>query len=229
MDADPENETVRPENQQSFPRRRESRLYIRLISKTVSPTNWIPACAGMTVFWAENIFSRTLDLSKDRKRMALRQAQGERLRFSKYRSFSSGFTLLEMLLVLLLLGIAYGLAGPMLGDGSVGLDMKSAARQLAAGLRKARSTAVTGQQEAVLTLDVEQRSFSVTGDPKIYALPKRIDIKLFTAQSEVVGGQSGAIRFFPDGSSTGGRISVGIGESLQEVDVDWLTGRTKIL
>lgn len=142
---------------------------------------------------------------------------------------TSGFSLLELMLVLLLLGVVYGLAGPMLGNGSVGLEMKAAARQLAAGLRKARSVAVTERHDSVLLLDVEARTFSVTGDPKIYALPKRLEFTLFTAQSEVVREQSGSIRFFADGSSTGGRITLGSGEGKQEVDVDWLTGRVKIL
>lgn len=140
-----------------------------------------------------------------------------------------GFTLIELLVVLLLLGLMYGLAAPMLGAGSTGVDMKAASRQLAAGLRKARGVAVTEQREAVLTLDVEGRRFSVTGDPKIYALPRQLELALFTAQSELVREKTGNIRFFPDGTSTGGRVTVSAGESKQEVDVDWLTGRVKIL
>lgn len=142
---------------------------------------------------------------------------------------SGGFSLLELMLVLLLLGVVYGLAGPMLSNGSIGLEMKAATRQLAAGLRKARSVAVTERRETVLSLDMSERTFSVSGDPKTYVLPKRVEYSLFTAQSEVVRESAGNIRFFPDGSSTGGRISLGIGEGKQEVDVDWLTGRVKVL
>ena len=141
---------------------------------------------------------------------------------------SGGFTLFELLLVLMLMGMLYGLAAPMLGAGSTGVDMKAAARQLAAGLRKARSIAVTERREAVLTLDVEGRTFSLTGDPKSYALSKKLELALFTAQSELVHEKTGGIRFFPDGTSTGGRVTVSAGESKQEVDVDWVTGRVAI-
>ncbi len=141
---------------------------------------------------------------------------------------SGGFTLFELLVVLVLLGLLYGLAVPMLGDGSTGLEMKAASRQLAAGLRKTRSIAVTEQREAVLTLDVEGRLFSLTGDPKTYSLPKRLNLALFTAQSELVREKAGGIRFFPDGTSTGGRVTVSAGESRQTVDVDWVTGRVAI-
>lgn len=141
---------------------------------------------------------------------------------------STGFTMIELLLVLLLLGLVYALVAPGLTEGSVGLEMKAATRQLAAGLRKARSTAVTERRDALVTLDVEGRAFSVTGDPKTYALPERMELALFTAQSEQVQDKVGAIRFFPDGTSTGGRITIGFGESKQHIDVDWVTGRVTI-
>ena len=139
-----------------------------------------------------------------------------------------GFTLFELLLVLLLAGLLYGLAVPMLGTGSTGLDINSASRQLAAGLRKARTVAVTERRETVLTLDVDRRTFSLTGDPKTYSIPKQLELALVTAQSELVHEKIGGIRFFPDGTSTGGRITVSSGESKQRVDVDWVTGRVAI-
>jgi len=145
------------------------------------------------------------------------------------RPFSShGFTLFELLLVLALMGLLYGLALPMLGSGSTGVDLKAASRQLAAGLRKTRSIAVTEQREAVLTLDVDGRNFSLTGDPKTYSLPKRLDFALFTARSELVREKTGRIRFFPDGTSTGGRVTVSAGEARQSIDVDWVTGKVAI-
>ena len=141
---------------------------------------------------------------------------------------SGGFTLFELLLVLLLMGLVYGLAVPMLGAGSTGLDMKAASRQLAAGLRKARAIAVTERREAVLTLDVDGRTFWLTGDAKTYSLPRQLELALFTAQSELVREKTGGIRFFPDGTSTGGRVTVSAGASKQQVDVDWVTGRVAI-
>lgn len=142
---------------------------------------------------------------------------------------SRGFTLFEVLLVLLLLAVVYGLAGPMLTEGTPGLEARSATRQLAAGLRKARSIAASEHREALLVLDVKERTFSVTSDPKIYQLPKNLEYSLFTAESEIVRGEKAAIRFYPDGSSTGGRVTVTVGSDRNMVDVDWLTGRVAIL
>jgi general secretion pathway protein H len=142
---------------------------------------------------------------------------------------SQGFTLLELLVVMFLLGLVYALGGTALDTGSSGLNLKAATRQIAAGLRKARSTAVTERRETVWSLDVEARAFQLTGDPKRYDLPGTLAYELFTAQSEVITHQAANIRFFPDGSSTGGRVMISAGETKQSIDVDWLNGRVKLL
>jgi general secretion pathway protein H len=141
---------------------------------------------------------------------------------------SRGFTLLEILLVLFLMGMAYALAVPMIGSGAVTLELKGATRQLAAGLRKARGIAIAQRDEATLTVDVGQRRFALSGDSKIYPLPQNIEIDLFTAQSEQLEEKVGNIRFFPDGTSTGGRITLTAKGSSFAVDVDWLTGKVVI-
>ena len=139
-----------------------------------------------------------------------------------------GFTILEVVIVLVLAGIMYALllAVPMRGASSA--DLKSAARTLASGLRQAQTTARSTRRDAVLTVDVEAREFVRPGESEARKLPNGLDLKLYTAQSEVSSAQKGAIRFYPDGSSTGGRITVSAGERKYLVDVDWLTGRVSI-
>lgn len=140
-----------------------------------------------------------------------------------------GFTLLEMLVVLAILGFAYSLAPPMFSSGVSTTELKSAARQLAAGLRKARGHAIQVRRDATLTVDVEQRRFRISGDDKAYPLPAKAELTVFTSKADAEGERSGAIRFHPDGSSTGGRITVASGERKFLVDVEWLTGRVEIL
>lgn len=140
---------------------------------------------------------------------------------------NGGFTLLELLLVLVLAGAAYALVARAGVGGMSGAELKSAARAVAAGLRDARGTAIARQSPAALTLDLERRSMEVTGR-RSRELPQRLDLKLYTAQSEIVSDKRGAIRFYPDGSSTGGRVTLASGERKLLVDVDWLTGRVSI-
>lgn len=139
-----------------------------------------------------------------------------------------GFTLLELLLVLVIAAAGYALVVRLSSGGVSGTELKSAARAVAAGLRDARGTAIATQESAALTLDLEHRSMEVSGGRRPRSLPQRLELKLYTAQSEIVDEKHGAIRFFPDGSSTGGRVTLASGERTLLVDVDWLTGRVSI-
>lgn len=137
-------------------------------------------------------------------------------------------TLLEILIVLALMAIATAFVFPMFGGPVSTSELRASARSLAAGLRFARSEAVSRRRETFLTLDVEGKRFKVDDDPREHALPKRVQLKLFTAQNDLVSDKVGAIRFYPDGGSNGGRITVASGTRKFDVDVDWLTGRVAI-
>jgi general secretion pathway protein H len=141
----------------------------------------------------------------------------------------SGVTLLELLIVIALMAFIAGIALPMFGGPISTSELRSTARQLAAGLRLARSEALAERRETFLVLDVAGKRFKVDRDPAEHRLPSRVDLKLFTAQNDLVNESIGSIRFFPDGGSNGGRITVASGPRKFEVDVDWLTGRVAIL
>ena len=146
------------------------------------------------------------------------------------RASARGFTLIEILVVLSIMAIGAAIVIPMVsGSGATTGELKSAAREIAAGLRLARSEAVATRRETAVTLDLEARKFRVAAGGREVALPPKVDLKLFTAQSDLTDGKRGAIRFFPDGGSNGGRVTLAAGERTYEVDVDWLTGRVRIL
>ncbi len=145
------------------------------------------------------------------------------------RQHTAGVSLLELMIVLMIMAIVAALVVPMFGGGVSNTQLRSAARQLASGLRLARSEAVAQRRETFLVIDVAGRRFKVDRDPKEHALPRDVDLKLYTAQKDLVDEKVGSIRFYPDGGSNGGRITVGSGERKYEIDVDWLTGRVAIL
>jgi general secretion pathway protein H len=141
-----------------------------------------------------------------------------------------GFTLVELMVVLLIGSLMLALVPPLMSGLGLTTETRGAARQLAAGLRAARNHAITKQEEAILTLDLEQRRFSVTGDSREIDLPddEDVQVKLFTAQSELIDDTTGRVRFFPDGSSTGGHISLIQSKVEYRVNIDWLTGHIVI-
>jgi general secretion pathway protein H len=140
----------------------------------------------------------------------------------------SGLTLIELLVVLAIMALVSAIAIPIF-TGTSNAEMRGAARQLASGLRLARSEAVSQRRETFLVIDLAGRRFKVDRHVEEHPLPRNVELKLFTAQKDLVDDKVGSIRFYPDGGSNGGRITLGSGERKYEVDVDWLTGRVAIL
>lgn len=139
-----------------------------------------------------------------------------------------GFTLLEILIVISIIALSYTLIPKMFFSGVSGAELKSNARQVAGGLKLARDAAIYGRKSAFLSLDLGNRTFTVDGDARLHKLHPEVELKLFTAQDDLVSDTVGTIRFFADGSSNGGRVTVGSGARKYLIDIDWLTGRVTI-
>ena len=59
-------------------------------------------------------------------------------------------------------------------------------------------------------------------------IARGFEITFQTARSEAMSENIGQIRFFPDGSATGGRIGLALDGQRVEVVVDWLTGLVSV-
>ncbi len=139
-----------------------------------------------------------------------------------------GFTLIELLVVLLIIGALLTLAPAAYYRMAPGLEARAAARQVAAVLREARSLAIRDNRETVVTVDTAQRAYRLDGDARLHELSETLTVSLVTAASERLGETTGRIRFFPDGTSTGGRVKLSSDERTFDITVDWLTGRVEI-
>jgi general secretion pathway protein H len=139
-------------------------------------------------------------------------------------SRSGGFTLIEMLAVLAILGVALALVVAYRAPATSGLDLRGSAAAVAAGLRLARSEAILENHPVVFGLDLAGHRFRA-GSAGPQPLPPGLAIELLTVAGERRPGLAGDIRFNPDGSSTGGRITLAEGDRKIIVGVDWLTGR----
>jgi general secretion pathway protein H len=121
-----------------------------------------------------------------------------------------GFTLIEMIVVLAILGLVAGLVLTRPSWRNRRLDAEAAVRTLTDTLRLARAQALA--RDHAVSVEVAAQSFAADG-AAAYALPD--GLRLSPAR----------ITFNPDGGSTGGRIMLSVGDDRYDISVNWLTGR----
>jgi general secretion pathway protein H len=133
----------------------------------------------------------------------------------------NGLTLLEALVGLAILAALITISVPFL-QSRPGANLDGAARQVAAQLRQAQSLAVRSAQPADVMIDVSEGRI---GRDQLARTNPPITLSVLTAIEQRQSATSGSIRFFPDGGSTGGGVTLSQGGRRMHVLVDWLTGR----
>ncbi|MDJ0944591.1 MAG: GspH/FimT family pseudopilin [Kiloniellales bacterium] len=141
---------------------------------------------------------------------------------------AAGFTLLELLVVVAIIGLIFAVLPTGVFGGREGVELRATARQVAEDLRRARGQAIAGNREVAFLLDLEQRRFGLPGRGALAALPEGVEAEVLTASEALSEATQASIRFFPDGSSTGGAVTLsGAGKSY-EITVRWLTGEVRL-
>ncbi len=140
----------------------------------------------------------------------------------------AGFTLLEMLVVMVIAGMLMATIVPDFGPAIARAKLYSSVRDIASALRHTRGQALINGKEAVFELDIDRHNYRLAGRPKTYPLPPEIKLSLYTSASETVDEGTGRIRFFADGSATGGRVTLSGGGQTRVVDINWLTGEVRL-
>jgi general secretion pathway protein H len=150
----------------------------------------------------------------------------------------SGFTLLELIVVLFILGLATALVAPVFTRSFGQLRLKAAARDLAALCRFARTQAITSQTVLEVVLDRGANAYWLRGpdwvvsrlggieqvataenpeqpwqvrlrQARVRPLPAGVTLKSVVLDlGPLREDERGAIAFFPQGSSTGGQVWV---------------------
>ncbi len=127
----------------------------------------------------------------------------------------AGFTLIEMLVVLVIIGLIGGLVLARGPSRSAGLDLRAATETVVEELRRARAAAIAGNQAVTVTLDPAAHAIRL-GDAAPRPLPG--DVALAAAM----------VRFGADGGAVGGPIALAAGERRVAITVSWLTGRVSV-
>jgi len=142
-------------------------------------------------------------------------------------SKQKGFTLIEIVVVFVMIGLILGMVGTRFYGNLESVKVRNAGRNVMTALRYTRGQAVISREEKTLDVNVEEKTFKAPGKDPV-ELPSGVELSLRTATSEIANDSVGSIRFFPDGSSTGGRITLSAGQREWRINVAWLTGEIEL-
>ena len=139
---------------------------------------------------------------------------------------ASGFTLIEITLVMVIAGLLFAIALPNMGALSDSLAYRGAVREVISAAQSARRQSARTGQPVDLVIYPERKVIGVGGDQSGMAtLPDVVSLTVTSAAEVSPEAGAAAIRFYPFGGSTGGDIEIaGHGGAGTLVQVGWLMG-----
>lgn len=142
-----------------------------------------------------------------------------------------GFTLIELIIVLVLIGIMTGIAGMYVGRGTGTLDLKKFTKEISSVMRYARSHAVSEKRIYCLVIDREERMLRLYSEEPDYTdvvlvmekeFPEGLQIDLADRDRR----EDTFVEFFPGGNTSGGVFEVTNSDGLKfSIVVNRITGK----
>jgi general secretion pathway protein H len=142
---------------------------------------------------------------------------------------SKGFSLIEMLVVLILIGFSISLVAPSLSRFSRAMELKGAAKKISGILRYCRCEAVSKGQVYQVRFDTNLREVRVQPMESTYFLPEGVQIKEVQMTSVQPTSDLPMIEFYPNGGSNGGAVLLDSqGPGGYKINVHFLTGVVEV-
>ncbi len=143
--------------------------------------------------------------------------QRERFRDSGER----GFTLMEILVVMMLMSLILSISAALFSNTLPGAKQKAAAREIVATLRYAKHLAAAKNERQVLLFDLDARSYGIQGSAK-KMIPEKTKLSIYESDintAPVTQGQY-TISYDSTGSDHWGRIKLSRGDRIIQIKAD---------
>lgn len=146
------------------------------------------------------------------------------------RYSSQGFTLLEMMIVLTIAGLLVAVSVPSAAKLYQSMVYRGAVGDARALIEAARYQALTQGKSIDVLIQPETRRISIGSNlADVDPLPEALSLRVTSAAELQRDSQTAVIRFYPDGSSSGGSISIVRNSSGgSTLHVGWLLGRVSL-
>jgi general secretion pathway protein H len=135
-----------------------------------------------------------------------------------------GFTLLELVVVLLVIAVAVAVVAPTIGRSVESVRARAEVAGVSATLRHAREQAITTRQSHTVVVNPTNRMVTVTADDDEVRWTRAISPRL---RIDAPDPDALTIRFEPQGTSSGGAFRLTSGPVSYRVTVDAVTGRVR--
>jgi prepilin-type N-terminal cleavage/methylation domain-containing protein len=136
---------------------------------------------------------------------------------------AKGFTTIELIIVIVIMGIMMAIALPKLGVVGA-IDLYSTARQVKSDIRYTQESAMSKFKNMTITFIANKNEYTITGETRNRELPKRSKVK-FDSDSTL------SFTFNSLGEPTEGggeKLKIFSGGSSKEIKVEEYTGRATI-
>jgi general secretion pathway protein H len=150
-----------------------------------------------------------------------------------HESRNRGFTLLELVIVMLIMAIVAALSYPSLSRGASTLHLRATGRDVINTFRFAREKAVTEQTGMHVVVDREKQQLVLTdylGDGvRTYVMPQDVKIQRVALAGTEVTDSSMVVRFLPNGSCESSEILLQSDKgSWLQIATDPITGGARV-
>jgi general secretion pathway protein H len=152
------------------------------------------------------------------------------MRFSQppRRGHEGGFTLLELIVALGIMALGVAVVFPYFNASRAGHQLRAAAYDIATQLRDARATAQARNVDQAFILDVGNHRMWLDGTEQRRYLSPRMALDVEVPSAEQLAANVVRVRFFADGSASGGKLVLRDGGRRATVTVNWLTGDVRV-
>ena len=182
---------------------------------------------------------RALKQKLDGLDCGVRSGAGNTLRLRAPRITSAGFTLVELVVVLILVGLVTALTLPNLSRSLDRMRLRRVVQEMTATARHARGQAILKQAPQWIGLDLEQDLYWLgegfaedgVGDDgavrkESSSLPSEVDLQDFQWLDGREASEIAWIQFYPNGSSSGGSFALidKEGKGIARINLESFTG-----
>jgi general secretion pathway protein H len=144
------------------------------------------------------------------------------------RCNDEGFTLLELIIALGIMALGVALVFPYFEGSRAGHQLRATAYDIATQLRDARATAQARNVDQAFIIDVGTRRMWLDGSERRRYLSSRMAVDVEVPIAEQLAANVVRVRFFADGSASGGKLVLRDGGRRATVTVNWLTGDVRV-